>query len=241
MKQFYTYVYHDPERQVPIYVGKGYGQRSQDHLGTSGKNSRFKNRIKVLKRKGLLPTIEVFFMPTESAAFLAEVELIAKYGRKDLGKGTLYNMTDGGEGCAGLVHTMETKRKRSIAVKASYTPELRQLRSDMQKGVGKSESTKAAMAQGATNRWSSPEAAAQKEHLSRLAKARVGIASPKSKTWSLEDPNGVRYLTSSCRIFCEERGLSFPGFRNKGTAKDKTPILKGKSKGWSVLACTEKV
>ena len=40
-----------------------------------------------------------------------EQYLIGLYGRKDLGKGGLVNMTDGGEGISGLKHTTETKAR----------------------------------------------------------------------------------------------------------------------------------
>ena len=36
-----------------------------------------------------------------------EIQLIKKYGRRDLGLGTLVNMTDGGDGCEGRVWTKE--------------------------------------------------------------------------------------------------------------------------------------
>jgi hypothetical protein len=46
-----------------------------------------------------------------------EKELIAKYGRKNLGLGNLVNRTDGGDGILGLVHSEETKQKMSEAKK----------------------------------------------------------------------------------------------------------------------------
>ena len=43
-----------------------------------------------------------------------EIELIAKYGRRDLGKGTLVNLTNGGDGVYGYIHTKEALLKLSI-------------------------------------------------------------------------------------------------------------------------------
>lgn len=46
-----------------------------------------------------------------------EVLLIAYYGRRDLGKGTLVNLTDGGEGFINVIKTEEHKRKIGDALK----------------------------------------------------------------------------------------------------------------------------
>lgn len=43
-----------------------------------------------------------------------EKEFIKLYGRRDLKEGTLCNLTDGGEGQFGYIHTEETKRKISL-------------------------------------------------------------------------------------------------------------------------------
>lgn len=40
---------------------------------------------------------------TYQEAKVKEIELISLYGRRDLGKGTLVNFTDGGEGTQGKV------------------------------------------------------------------------------------------------------------------------------------------
>lgn len=46
-----------------------------------------------------------------------EIELIALYGRRDLGKGTLVNMTDGGDGVIGVIQTLESIDKRRVKLK----------------------------------------------------------------------------------------------------------------------------
>ena len=113
---FYVYVYHDPERNVPMYVGKGKGKRSRFHLSRAT-NLRFKNRITALKTSGLSPRIDVFEMPDESAAISEEIRLISLFGRLDKGLGTLYNATDGGEGKSGYATSEKTKAKISAANK----------------------------------------------------------------------------------------------------------------------------
>jgi len=87
-------------------------------------------------------------------AFTKEKELIKKYGRKDLGVGTLTNLTDGGEGTIGFApeilerisrkgykHTKESKQKISIASKLMdrkpHTEESKQKISEKAKGKQK--------------------------------------------------------------------------------------------------------
>jgi hypothetical protein len=236
---FYTYIYHDPERHVPIYVGKGFGDRAFKHLKKNVVNPRFANRLKVLKRKGFEPLIEIIDQSNEEQALSEEVRLIKLFGRKDLKSGPLYNLTDGGEGIRNP--SIETRRRMSEGVKASYTDELKRLRSTSQLGIKKSSESKKNMKAAARKRWSSEESLKDRKKLSESGKKRRGVLNGRSKTWSLQAPNGKLHLTSACGDFCKKVGISYHALRNKAVTNDTTPVSRGQSKGWSVLCYTEKL
>lgn len=86
----------------PFYVGQGKGDRIKKHLYevTSGKYNKEKLEVvKQIKDKDLEPL--VYFVKeniTQEQALKLEREIISLIGREDLGKGTLLNKTNGGEG-----------------------------------------------------------------------------------------------------------------------------------------------
>lgn len=111
--RFYVYVYRDLEG-VPIYVGKGTGFRWRQHYAITEK-SRIARKIRKTRNElgvTLYPARTELF--SEKDAFYLEMCLIETFGRLDLGTGTLYNLTDGGEGASGHVRTEESKLKQSL-------------------------------------------------------------------------------------------------------------------------------
>jgi hypothetical protein len=103
-ENYYVYAYLR-EDGTPYYIGKGKdGRITAKHNVSVPKDE---SRRKVL-RENL----------SETAAHELEIELIAHYGRKDLGTGILRNMTDGGEGTSGWVPKDTTKENISKALKA---------------------------------------------------------------------------------------------------------------------------
>jgi hypothetical protein len=88
---------------TPYYCGKGKGKRAF----TKGKGE-------VPPPVDISRIVIVESEMNEEAAFLLEIDLIQKYGRKDKGTGILRNKTDGGDGPSGRVVSDETKAKQSI-------------------------------------------------------------------------------------------------------------------------------
>jgi len=88
-----------------FYVG--IGRNNKRPHSKSDRNIIWKN---IVNKHGY--TVEILHenIPYEECKEI-ERELISIHGRKDLGNGTLCNLTDGGEGILGLVHTDETKIK----------------------------------------------------------------------------------------------------------------------------------
>ncbi|MCR4330810.1 MAG: NUMOD3 domain-containing DNA-binding protein [Patescibacteria group bacterium] len=135
LRKYYVYVLKRPDKldeygePLIFYVGKGAGNRSNVHTRDSEvrNNRTYKSRmIKMLFANKQHPIIEIVFDKlTEPEAFEKEIELIAKYGRKDNNTGILCNLTDGGEGSSGCSRprSAETRRKYSEAMKGHKVSE----------------------------------------------------------------------------------------------------------------------
>jgi hypothetical protein len=167
---FYVYVYRDPrpaKENQPVYVGKGTGDRDISHWAKGSHNKPFQDFLSHIKRRGLTAVCQrVFETEDEQEAFDKERELIALYGRRDLGTGTLFNRTDGGEGAAGAIRTEEEKavtgrfskehwqdpeyRAKVIAAQQAVqsTPEARALKSVNSKETWKKEEVRQKRATG---------------------------------------------------------------------------------------------
>lgn len=122
MFEFYVYIYLNPLKNgnykygkfvfdyEPFYVGKGKGYRYKEHIleirKNREKNYLKKNILNKIKNNNKEPIIiKLYDNITENSAFRLERFLINLIGRRDLDKGTLSNMSDGGEGCSGVDYT----------------------------------------------------------------------------------------------------------------------------------------
>ena len=87
--EHYIYAYLR-EDGTPYYIGKGKGRRAWAQHQVNGR--RVKTPTDLARIVILHENLD------EQTALALEIELIAKYGRKDLGTGILRNLTSGGEG-----------------------------------------------------------------------------------------------------------------------------------------------
>ena len=106
--RFYIYAYLR-EDGTPYYIGKGVRKRAWD-----------KNHSVKLPPKHRIVIMESNL--SELGAFALERFYIRWYGRKDIGTGILRNLTDGGDGPAGLIMSEETRLKMSKSAKGKSKP-----------------------------------------------------------------------------------------------------------------------
>ena len=105
----YLYTHTRLDTNEVFYVGIG---TQDNYIRASRSHNRTNYWNNVVKRCGWKVDILYDNLSWEDAC-KKEKELIAFYGRIDLGTGTLVNLTDGGEGTLGHKHTEETKEKMS--------------------------------------------------------------------------------------------------------------------------------
>ena len=109
MLLYYVYAYLRKSDLTPYYIGKG-------------KDKRYKGKhtVNIPPDDSHIVFLETHL--TNVGACALERRYIKWYGRKDLGTSILRNLTDGGEGPEGYVHTAETKAKLSALAKGKAKP-----------------------------------------------------------------------------------------------------------------------
>ena len=112
---YYTYAWLREDR-TPYYIGKGKNGRA------FRKGSPEKGRVLLLKQNC-----------TEDEAFRHEKYMISVFGRKDINTGILINLTEGGEGSSGYLHTPENKQKMKVPLTDEHKQKLSEVRANLWK------------------------------------------------------------------------------------------------------------
>lgn len=132
-----------------FYVGIGKTERRAYSI--HGRSRHWSN---VVKKHGYI--VEIMFNDlTWEDASLKEVELIRKYGRKDLGLGELVNLTDGGDGT--LNYKVPEEYKEVLRAKLKQNPISIKGRAAWNKGLKLSEEHKASLSKSHTGKSLSEE------------------------------------------------------------------------------------
>jgi hypothetical protein len=116
-----VYGLYRPDGRI-CYVGKGRAHRPMQHFKCPSKH-RNKHLGRIIIAAGGTLRIEWLVSGlSERAALAEEIRLIAEIGRSP--NGPLVNLTDGGDGVSGLVHSVETRARLSALVAGTkQTPE----------------------------------------------------------------------------------------------------------------------
>lgn len=109
--QHYLYRHIRLDKNEPFYVGIGTTQNKYLKSSEKYRYQRAYNKQRSNWWSKITNKTDYEFIKQK------EIEFIALYGRRDLGKGTLVNLTDGGDGGLGRVVTQETKNNQSVLMK----------------------------------------------------------------------------------------------------------------------------
>lgn len=106
---YYVYAHYKPGTDEIFYVGKGKGGRA--YCGDR-ENNFWK---KVVKKNNGFDVKLLLENLKEYEALCMEPMYINAYGRRNQNKGPLVNLTDGGEGVSGMIHSESSKEKNRLA------------------------------------------------------------------------------------------------------------------------------
>lgn len=109
----YLYRHIRLDKNEPFYIGIG---SDSNYRRAYRKDSRNKYWTNIVNKSNYKIEIVLDDLSWDDAC-KKEIEFIKLYGRRDLNKGILVNMTDGGEGTIGKILSDETKSKISKKVK----------------------------------------------------------------------------------------------------------------------------
>lgn len=232
----------------PFYIGKGSGNRINNHLFKSridkNTNKRKVNKIKKIIDGNQKPiAIKIKENLSNKIALSEEMSFIKIIGRLNLNKGPLTNFTDGGDSPGGFNHSEETKNKISkscIGRKpwnkgGSHSNESIEKMRKVKTGKKLSEDTKEKIREARLGSKHSEES------IEKMRKARTGKRFTKEvkdkmsqtrkgkniKIFKATNPNGeIFYTDNGLSEFCKSNNLSQSNMSNVANGRAK------QHKGW---------
>lgn len=113
----YVYRHIRLDKNEPFYIGIGSDNTYKRAYKTKGRSKYWENiSINGYEVEILMDNI------TWEDACKKEVEFISMYGRKDLGQGTLVNLTNGGDGSPGVIVSEKTRSYHKVNNKGKSNP-----------------------------------------------------------------------------------------------------------------------
>lgn len=121
-----VYAHVDPRTELPFYIGKGTLERANDFRRRSNFHKKVSEKIFSC---GMKPLVRILHDNlTEDQAFEKEQIEISFYGRRNNGTGILVNLTDGGEGPSGFLHSEDAKIRIGAAKRGKTWREISEKR-----------------------------------------------------------------------------------------------------------------
>lgn len=171
MNDTLVYRHRKPNGEV-FYIGIGNEKRPYV------KHNRSDFWFKTVKKHGYEVEVIAEGLSWEDACELEEL-LILEYGRRDLGLGTLVNMTNGGDGVKGVRRSVETRKKLSESNKGkTLSVETRKKMSEAQKGPKHTAETRKKMSESHKGRTHSAET---RKKISEASKGKTLSAETRKK------------------------------------------------------------
>lgn len=197
VNNFYVYIHRDKLTNAVFYVGKGKGGRAFD---TKSRSSFWKKYVK--KHEYIVEFVEQDIQ--EWYAFELERNLIAYYGRRDDGTGSLLNLTDGGEGHSNP--TTETRVKLRESKLGDKNPSFGKTTSDKQKEAARAACLNREVSQ-LTRQKLSASRKGRKASESQLEKMRLArLGKTLSEETILKIKNSLQASQDGRAVVCVETG-----------------------------------
>jgi len=178
----YVYKHIRKDNNQVFYVGIGADNKRKYSRAYSFRRNGFWH---IIKNKSDYLVEIVYDNITWEEACNIEKKLIKKYGRKDLGEGTLCNLTDGGEGTINVAQSV----KKVLSEKATK----------QWTGVPKSEDSKAKISATLMGHKNSPSIPCSAEKAAKISLAQKGRPLSEEHKLALRVPKKIRPIITQER------------------------------------------